>query len=208
MILDLLFPRRCYICGKTGSYFHPYCRQNLNVQSLETQPPVPFDGRLSLFKYHGPIRHCLNDLKYKFISHLHQDLSSLVCGKITKNFPHLLSYWQDQDYNIVPIPLHPFRQNWRGFNQSIILAQSIASRLKLALNPKILSRILYTPPQVKLTKRQRIKNVNRAFRLNLASPIPKNIILFDDVSTTGATLQAAALTFPKNYTFWALTIAG
>jgi len=205
MFLDLLFPPRCYICSRLGSYFHPRCFSYLD--SLPFIPPSASDqGRLSLFKYHGPIRRAITDLKYSFVSHLVPDFSSLVCHKLKTNFPNLLKYWQKFHYSFVPIPLHSRRQRFRGFNQSALLASRLASDLKLGYSRALL-RSRPTSPQAQLSRSERLKNLGQPFCLNPTSPLPQNIILFDDVYTTGATITAATKILPTSTSFFVFTLA-
>jgi len=207
MLLDFLFPPSCYGCRRLGPYFCSTCLKKLTIHSISPFPPPPLVGRLSLFKYDSSIRCCLVDLKYKFVSHLSLNLSDLICHQLITRFPNLLSFWQDNQFGLVPIPLHPLRQNWRGFNQSHLLGQLIATTLGLHFCPHLLTRSRFNPPQTKLPSRQRIKNPQNTFRLTNKSP-PSNIILFDDVYTTGATIQSAAYTLPKTSQIWAFTVAG
>lgn len=207
MILDFLFPPRCYVCGKPGHYFCPHCYRRLDTLALIPNS-APFQGRLSLFKYNTAIRRCLNDLKYKFVTDLCQNLTSLVCRKINTDFPHLLSYWRQHHFCLTPVPLHPRRRHFRGFNQSAILAQSLAFKLKLSYASDLLIRSRPTPPQVSLAKTKRLHNIKNAFRINPSVSVPPNIILFDDVFTTGATIRSAASAFPQNSHIWIFTIAG
>ena len=207
MLLDFLFPPRCYGCRRPGSYFCSACLRKLSILSISPFPPPPLVGRLSLFKYDDSIRHCLIDLKYQFVSHLSLDLSDIICHHLITHFPNLLSFWQDNQFCLVPIPLHPLRQNWRGFNQSYLLGQLISDTLGLHFCPSILVRSRLHPPQTKLAPRRRIKNPQNAFQLAHHHP-PANIILFDDVYTTGATIQSAASTLPQISQIWTLTVAG
>ncbi|MBU3935255.1 ComF family protein [Patescibacteria group bacterium] len=205
MFLDFLFPPRCYICSRPGSYFHPHCFSYLD--SLPFVPPSFSDqGRLSLFKYHGPIRRAITDLKYDFVSHLVPDFSSLVCHKLKTDFPNLLKYWKKFHYCFVPIPLHPSRQRFRGFNQSALLASRLASDLKLGYSQSLL-RPRPTSPQAQLSRPERLKNLGQPFCLNSPSPLPQNIILFDDVYTTGATIRAAIMALPVSTSLFIFTLA-
>ena len=163
MLLDLLFPPRCYGCHRLGSYFCSPCLNKLTVRSLSPFPPPPLAGRLSLFKYNSNIKRCLVDLKYKFVTHLSLDLSDIICHQLIVHFPNLLSFWQDNQFCLVPLPLHPFRQNWRGFNQSHLLGQLISSTLGLHFCPQVLTRFQFNSPQAKLSSRQRIKNPQNTF---------------------------------------------
>lgn len=98
---------------------------------------------------------------------------------------------------IIPVPLHPRRLRWRGFNQAEILArhlsENIAPGLALPFETDLLERKKYTDPQMKIKNSgERKRNIKNAFALtNSFDPqIIKNkrVLLVDDIATTGATL--------------------
>jgi ComF family protein len=91
---------------------------------------------------------------------------------------------------IVPVPLHPKRLRWRGFNQSVILAREIGALWSLPVDPFALSRSRETPPQTQLHEDERRKNVRRAFLVGAGKTIDgKSVLLIDDVYTSGATVN-------------------
>ncbi len=91
---------------------------------------------------------------------------------------------------IVPVPLHSRRLRWRGFNQSLLLAQQISRACQVAADPFVLRRARPTPPQTQLPEDERRRNVRGAFTLNPDRPINgKGILLVDDVYTSGATVN-------------------
>ena len=211
LILDLIFPQKCYGCGRTGEYLCSKCQKNISV--LNTKPPQNgFDGGLSLFKYHSFIKSAITDLKYNFVSDNVEDLASLCAKTLKSNFPNLIGYWRQNNFILIPIPLHQSRQNWRGFNQSEILSQKIASKLSLDFSNQILIRHQNTTNQAKLKNiKDRSNNVANIFSL---SPISdkfkhKNFIIFDDVCTTQSTLISAQLTLKTSFPnqCWYLTLS-
>ncbi len=141
-------------------------------------------------------------LKYKFVKKLAAPLSQIMIEKLRKSslpIPDL----------IIPVPLHPYRLRWRGFNQSELLAQEIASQLlpglEIPLVKNLVNKKRYTTPQRKIKKyRQRQENVRHSFQINkdfdwqqINRSSQKNlnnlhVLLVDDVSTTGATLFTLA----------------
>ena len=211
LILDLIFPKKCYSCGQTGEYFCPKCQKNITV--LNIRPPQNgFDGGLSLFKYHSFIKSAIVDLKYNFVSDNTDDLANLCVKTLKSNFPNLVKYWHKNNFIMISIPLHQSRQNWRGFNQSEILSQKIALKLSLEFSNQILIRHQNTAVQARLTNiKDRNKNVANIFSL---TPISdkfqyKNFIIFDDVCTTQSTLISAQKTLkalPQNQC-WYLTLS-
>jgi ComF family protein len=91
---------------------------------------------------------------------------------------------------VVPVPLHPRREYERGFNQ----AEDLAMHLGLPVM-KLLTRMRHTQSQIELPKHQRQQNVKDAFALadpGSRIPAPGIVVLVDDVSTTGSTLEACA----------------
>jgi len=205
LILDLLFPSRCYSCGKIGKYFCKKCTKDIFPLSLD-----PSGNRLSLFKYNDVIRKAITDLKYGFVTDIIDELTDISAKSIKSNYPHLLKYWQKNKFIIIPIPLHWTRRNWRSFNQSDLLAKNIAKKIKLNYIPNLLTKTKNTASQASfLHKISRTKNLNHAFTHNPNITIPKNIIIFDDVYTTGATLNSAASILKSNcHEIWFLTLAG
>lgn len=98
---------------------------------------------------------------------------------------------------VVPIPLHVKRKKWRGFNQAEIIAEDLAQKFKVRLGNQLV-RNRETKTQVGLSKDERKKNINGAFSLISTVGIKsKNILLVDDVYTTGATMSEACKVLKK-----------
>ena len=229
MPLDLIFPKKCVGCGRAGAYF---CSQCLNLVSLKPericpaclkpsiggfthprcQTPYSLDGLTSIFAYKGVVKRAITKLKYKFISDLAQDLVELFlssCGE-DKAFRNLC---RQGKVILIPVPLHPSRKRWRGFNQAELLGKMIASSLDLKFLPDALKRVRKTKPQVGLDKEKRKENIRGAFELNpnhqLLTINHLPLIIFDDVWTSGETLKEAAKVLKRNKAekVWGLTMA-
>ena len=97
---------------------------------------------------------------------------------------------------VIPMPLHPAKLRQRGFNQSLLIASTIARELNLKLLPNSCQRVRDTPPQSALPFKERNKNVRNAFQcdVNLTG---KRIAMVDDVLTSGASLNAFAAALQK-----------
>lgn len=227
MVVDFLFPRKCLGCGQKGGYF---CSSCLNLVKLEPQRicpmcsqfsfggkthsrcirPYGLDGLTSIFAYQGVVRKAIKKLKYKFVSDLAKDLIELFlsfCGE-DKVFTQVC---QPQT-SLVPIPLHPARFRWRGFNQAELLGKMITANLNLSFLSDLLLRVKKTKPQVGLAKKERKKNIKGAFKKNPNSKFlirDSQFLLFDDVWTSGATLKEAAKVLKRNGAkkVWGLTLA-
>lgn len=226
-LVDLLFPRRCLGCSQPGGYF---CSSCLNLVKLEPQRVCPMcgqssfgglthqncqrpyglDGLTSVFAYQGVMEKAIKKLKYKFVFDLAKDLVELFlsfCGE-----DQVFTKICQQNVFLVPIPLHSSRFRWRGFNQAELLGKIIAANLNLSILPDLLIRKKKTKPQVELKKAMREKNIKGAFKINSNSQFVirnSQLILFDDVWTSGATLREAAKVLKRNGAFkvWGLTLA-
>ncbi len=98
---------------------------------------------------------------------------------------------------IIPVPLHKSRQRERGFNQSDILAKYLSVYLDIPTYPEYLKRIKKTKDQKGLNKDERRHNLDNAFvAKNLESKI-KNVLIVDDVYTTGTTIEKCAIALKK-----------
>jgi len=108
---------------------------------------------------------------------------------------HLLSYipeYISESELIVPVPLHKSKYTERGFNQSEKIARVIAKALNKKLISNVLIKVKPTTPQVKLTRQERRRNVLDSFSINKKYKnliIKKNLLLIDDVFTTGSTVN-------------------
>jgi ComF family protein len=95
---------------------------------------------------------------------------------------------------LIPVPLHADRLRERGFNQAVELARPIARHFGLPLNLKGVRRVLPTPPQSDLSRKQRLKNIRGAFEVvqGIAQPVSGHVVIIDDVMTTGSTADELA----------------
>ena len=94
---------------------------------------------------------------------------------------------------IVPVPLHPTKEREREFNQAERMARGLSRATGIPLKTRCLRRVVATRTQTRLTREERLANVRDAFTLKRAAPVEgQNIVLIDDVFTTGATTNACA----------------
>ncbi len=93
---------------------------------------------------------------------------------------------------IIPIPLHPSRKRVRGYNQAEILADELSLLTGIPARNDILYRIKRTSPQKKLDGSGRRKNLRGAFAVKRGENLPQNVLLIDDIYTTGSTVERCA----------------
>ena len=146
-----------------------------------TQPPL-FTRTTAVFGYAFPLDKLIQGMKYgEQLALAHAFAKKLVQRIDKSNLP---------DY-VIAMPLHPAKLRERGFNQSLLLAATVARELKLELLPDACQRVRDTPPQSALPWKERKKNVRNAFCCDM-DLTGKRIVLLDDVLTTGASLNALA----------------
>jgi ComF family protein len=96
---------------------------------------------------------------------------------------------------VIPVPLHVGRLRWRGFNQSLLLARQIGRKFGPPVDPFALERVRPTRPQVELSGSDRRHNVLRAFQVSDRARVQhRDVLLVDDVYTTGATVEECTRT--------------
>ncbi len=217
-LLDLIFPVRCINCGKFGDYICRKCLNtistNKNFECIGCKRNTPLgqtcflcaktnsaEQLLIVADYKNPlVEKSLKFLKYKFISDLEQPLAVL-----TKKYLKWLTL--DKRFNVfesspllIPVPLHQRRLNWRGFNQSELLARELADTFQMEIADNIIERTRDTIPQADIKEREeRLKNLNGIFAIKDKSRIAgREILLIDDICTTGATLNECAKVLKAN----------
>lgn len=204
IIVDIVFPRTCVGCGKNGEYLCDRCRRKVEIIGADYKNKR-LEGRIGLFKYHGVIKDLISLLKFELVSDAKVEVGNMIVNQLKENYPNILEYWQKKKFVIVPVPLHWRRENWRGFNQANIIADEVGKKLNLIVNNNVIQRSINTKKQAISNKVERQKNMENAFVK--IGKIPQNIIIFDDVWTTGNTIKNIIKIIPKNRRIWVLTMA-
>ncbi len=184
-ILDILFPIECLGCGKEETWLCNKCLETipLKVQFIERKY---LDRVLICGSYDNELlKKAIHIFKYKYVFELGEPLGGLLIKVLRKvSLPC--------KFLLVPVPLHKKRLKERGFNQAEILANEVAKGFGAQV-ANILCRNRNTIPQVDLDEKERQKNVQGVFSCLEHSKIKnQNIILIDDVLTTGATMGECA----------------
>lgn len=233
-LADCLFPIYCLGCRAFGSWLCPECFAKINFSFCQQCPSCSqlnywgeycpdchqcLDGVLVMGSYEQPIlKQMIKTFKYRFIPKLSEPLASLAIvflGQILSDNSRLSDSWvlpkflENFSQNlIIPVPLSKRRRAWRGFNQAELLARQIADYYSLELSLD-LKKNKHTRPQVKLDKIERQRNLEHCFAWHGSVVAGRNIILIDDLVTTGSTLQECAkiLKAQGANEVWALVLA-
>jgi len=208
---DLIFPKKCVACKKHGSYLCERCFVFLsfdakslcllcnnptfnNLTHPKCRRKYGIDGCFSALSYNKTVQKLIFNFKYKpYLTDLRTVLSDLFYESIIQN-----EQFQQQirkgEWTLVPIPLSSPKLRKRGYNQAEILAKELAKKFKFPVQD-LLVRTRETKTQVGLTNLQRKLNIKDAFLLKPHAVFVlkgKNVLLVDDVVTTGSTLLEAS----------------
>jgi ComF family protein len=146
-----------------------------------------FTQALTLGKYDRGLREMILRMKHPPGESIGYHLTS----QLVKDMEERLKSWPVEA--VVPVPLHWSRRLWRGYNQASVIAEVLARRLGKPCRPRWLWRRRQTPPQYTVTTEERRRNLRQAFASRLPSSMKgRNILLADDVMTTGSTADACA----------------
>jgi ComF family protein len=218
-LLDLLFPPRCVVCGRTDMWLCAACAARLPrvvgpiclccglplergaLCARCRKDPPRLEGIRSVLLFEGPLRAAVHRFKYRHARGLAEPLGGL-----------LADYWEAHPLPadvIVPVPLHPSRFRRRGYNQAALLAYELGRRVGLPFDEDVLERVRPTASQMRLNRADRRQNVVGAFYCPDGQVRGRRVLVLDDVCTTGATLEACAdaLQAGGARAVWALTLA-
>ena len=226
-ILDLIFPIFCLGCREEGRFLCEKCRVGLLIipptcfickkmvplatesvpgrTCLNCRSKTNIYSYLSPFFYEGLIKNSIHDLKYKRVRDIAGELSDLLADYLVK-----YKVITPKDAVIIPIPLHKNRRRERGFNQAELIGYRLSERIGVSLEKNVLIKTKNTKSQVELSAEARRENLAGVFAVkNQEKILNRNIILLDDVKTTGSTLEEAAgvLKSAGAKRIWAVTVA-
>ncbi len=185
-LLEFIYPNVCGFCNKIcKEEICNKCRIKIKKYQINIviKPPNRyFNELISIFKYEGIIREKILQYKFNDKAYMKNTFAKIilknkkVCGLLKK-------------YDIIiPVPIHKSRKAQRGYNQTQLIASKIAEYMDIEFCNNVLVKNKNTIAQSKLNRKKRIENIKGAFNiLNLEKVQGKNVLLFDDIYTTGST---------------------
>lgn len=198
-ILNIVFPLYCISCRKSGVNFCIKCLSDSPSAERESASWI-----FPLFDYrHPPIKKAVWLLKYKGKKPLANTFAEVIYGRILEELSDLSVIENFRNIILIPIPLSGKRYRERGFNQTELICNELIKLDKnenFKLENKVLIKRKDTKHQARIENRaERLKNIVGSFAVKNAEKIKsKNIILLDDVTTTGATLSEARKILKKS----------
>ncbi|MCC8125887.1 MAG: ComF family protein [Clostridiales bacterium] len=210
-IIDLLFPRRCPVCGgivqpegllicpecvsKLSFVHEPICKicgKELISDRQETCEDCArhrrsFETGRALLNYNQAARASMTAIKYKN----KREYLDFYGEVMSRRFEPFIQRIRPQA--LVPVPVHPARRRIRGFNQAEELARRMGVAWKIPVEGDLLIRTKNTAPQKELGAAGRLQNLQKAFAVPETArrgELPQRIVLVDDIYTTGSTIEA------------------
>jgi ComF family protein len=205
-LLELLYPPACIACAKVMPVRAAFCETcDLAVERLPTarcrtcaepgtfprdtcprchDAPPPFSRAWAPFAHEGPVARAIHRFKYED----HPELAPVLGELLASECRHFLS---QAPTLLVALPLHGKRFRERKYDQAQLLVEALAHATGHEASLGLLHRARETRRQVGLSEAERALNVSQAFRAS-ASVAGRDVLLVDDVLTTGATVRAAA----------------
>lgn len=212
-VFDTLFPCECVGCKKEGSFLCEACMEQIKLTETQVCPICSqpsqngqvhqsckrndyyLNGVVIGAKYQKTdlLAKAIHRFKYQFNRETGETLAKILYKPFSENF-------KSAKIKLIPVPLHPKRQIWRGFNQAEILANELKQSGILSSNENIqidncIQRVKHTPSQAKLNRVERLQNLKGAFKFDekIKSDFQNwYCVLIDDVYTTGTTMNECA----------------
>ncbi len=183
--LDLIYNQKCLICScaKTDELLCKTCSKDIRYLSTYAHKffkNIPF---YSATLYDGSVKKLIHKLKFS-----HHKKASIPLAKIL--FKYFKNIKEQKNYIIIYPPSYFLKSAQRGYNHMFLIAKEFSKLTNIEINNKIIKKIKYTKPQYKA--KNRYKNIKGSFKINkneLKQIKNKTILLIDDITTSGATLE-------------------
>lgn len=209
-VINLLYPEVCPVCmeilRKGGSGICMSCRKKLNyiknprclkcgkqIDSEEesfccdcTKRRHAFVQGIGVWGYTKEISRSIYAFKY----HNQRDFARIYAEELYRCCGNIINEWHAQV--LIPVPLHKDRMRKRGYNQAQLIAKELGRLINLPTDETLLVRNRKTQPQKELNDKERVKNLENAFKIQRNVVEYKKAILVDDIYTTGTTVDACA----------------
>lgn len=209
--MDLIFPTLCQICfenpvqKKTDNYFCVSChfalpytdhfenKDNLLMSHFYGRLRLEYGASLLYFSEGGLVQKLLHNLKYRGIRDVGHQVGAVGGIKIYQS-----KIFQDVDC-MVPVPIHISKIKKRGYNQAEVIAEGIYEETNIPILKNAVMKPSASSSQTNKSRTDRLDNVENAFKVSKPELISgKNILMIDDVVTTGATIESLGHELLKN----------
>lgn len=184
-LFDWIYYKRCYFCGKISpsGVMCEECYKKIKINSPKQYKTFNNIEIFSIASYKNEIQKLIRGIKY----HNQREFAPYAAQL-------LFDFWQnteyaDKNFEIIPIPSHEKRLKQRKYNHIELIAAEFSKLTGYPVNTELVFRVKDTVPQYKLSRIQRLENLKDAFAVNKENYTGKNLLLLDDICTTGVTFQ-------------------
>lgn len=193
-LLDWIYKKKCYFCGssKESAKMCCDCYEEMDYLSCDINREILGINVYCAGVYEQNLQKLIRGLKY----HKQSDLAYFQAK-------FMYDYWaeipdQKDFYQVVPVPLFKTREKSRKYNHMTLVAQEFCKLSGYEFNENLVKRVKDTKPQYKLNRAQRMENLSGAFKIHASAKKDCDILLIDDICTTGATFESIIDELKKN----------
>ncbi len=183
-LLDLIYRKKCYFCSSSKSALKmcPKCFESMTFSSKTANRIIDRVNIFSCGVYEKTLQKLIRGLKY----HKQKELAFYLAK-------FMYEYWKElgdkRDFQVVPTPMHPNRVKKRKYNHMNLVVEEFCKLSGYTPNYDLIRRVKDTKPQYKLTRAQRLINLENAFEVDKSKDLRKPVLILDDISTTGVTFE-------------------
>ena len=184
-ILDFVYKKKCYFCR--SSYHNTLMCENCynKIEELSLSPILNISNIkiYSACHYVKEMQRLIRGVKY----HNQKNLAYYQAKFMYEYFTKIID--PNVSFTIIPVPLHKKRQKQRKFNHMELVANELSKLSGWDVKTNLIERIKNTKPQYKLKKKERMENLANAFKVHTENYAGENLLIIDDILTTGSTLM-------------------
>ncbi len=183
-LLDLIYRKKCYFCSssKYSQKMCPKCYEELQFSGYTASRIIEGVNIYSCGVYEKNLQKLIRGLKY----HRQKELAFYLAK-------FMYEYWHatgdSREFQVVPVPLHKNRLKKRKYNHMELTAEEFCKLAGYSLNTGLISRVKDTKPQYRLSRSERLKNLDKAFEIDISQNTGKPVLILDDICTTGTTFE-------------------
>lgn len=184
-LFDWIYYKKCYFCGKislTGIMCEE-CYKKIKIKQPKYYKNYKNIEIFSVSSYKNELQKLIRGIKF----HNKKDFAEYA-AKILFDFWKTSTY-ADKNFQIIPMPSHKKRIKERKYNHIELIADEFSKLTGYSVNTELIYKIKDTKPQYKLNKKERFENLKDAFSVNKEKYRGDNLLLLDDICTTGVTME-------------------
>ena len=185
-LLDLIYRKKCYFCGnsKQSIKMCDECYEKLDFSEFKANRIIDGVDIYCAGIYTKELQKLIRGLKY----HKQKDLAYFQAKFMYEYFKNI-EVLQGKDFELVAVPLHKNRIKSRKYNHMELVCEEFSHISGFSCNFELIKRIKDTKPQYRLSRNERLINLSKAFEVDRDKINGKNILIMDDICTTGSTFE-------------------